>query len=53
MILIDNFFSGILQIILSPLVNSKIPEINPVENFPGICNKLKIGFKQFAKTSSN
>ena len=49
----DNFFSGMLHIILSPFVNSKIPEIKPEENFSGICKKWKMGFKQLVKMSIN
>ena len=43
MILIDSFFSGILQITLKPLVSSIIPETNPNINVFGICNKSNKG----------
>ena len=52
-ILIDNFFDGILHTIFNPLVNSKIPEIIPLPNSVGIFNKLNIGFIELDKTSNN
>ena len=51
-ILIESFFSGILQTIFKPLVSSKIPAIKPVEKLSGICNKLNIGVIAVTKVSS-
>ena len=41
--LIDKFFKWTEDIILKPLVNSIIPEINPTTIFEFICNNLEIG----------
>ena len=51
-ILMDKCFSVILQIILRPLVNSKIPQEKPLQNFVGMCKKLNIGDNKSAKTSN-
>ena len=48
--LYDRCFSGRLQIIFKPFVNSKMPEMKPVENFSGICKKLNIGLNKFVRT---
>ena len=51
-ILIDKCFSVILQIILRPLVNSKIPQEKPLQNFvgnkPGVTRQ-----KQWIKIEDN
>ena len=48
--LYDRCFSGRLQIIFKPFVNSKMPEMKPVVNFSGICRKLNIGLNKFVRT---
>ena len=50
---IDKFFSGMLHIIFKPFVNSRIPEMKPVQNVEGICSKLKICCKLFDNICNN
>ena len=44
---------GMLHIIFSPLVNSKIPETMPLLKFVDILKKSDKGFKQLDKISNN